>query len=510
MKNQRQIIFNFSAMMQYSVLNAPRETDCLIVPVFENANLDKRLKELDKRFSGLLQFIVDSKDFEGKRMQTSLLYRQDETAPRILLLGLGKEEEVSIRNWKHAVGAAIIQAQSKKIKRLSFVIPKTLCDKIGPFKMAYETVIAAELGSYSYDAHKKQESRVVHFESFDFVEIEDKKMKKEMERGIDEALIVAEATNYVRELGNTPPHIMTPTYLAHEAEKLNKENKKISVEILSKSQIKKLGMGCFLGVAQGSKEEPKFIIMEYLAGKKNEKPIALVGKGITFDSGGISLKPGDYLLDMKFDMLGGATVMGVIRAAAKLGIKKNIIGLVPACENMPSGEAYRPDDILIAMNGLSVEVVNTDAEGRLILADALCYATKYNPKEVFDFATLTGHCLVALGNERSGLFTQHDQLAEKLSLAAQTVGEYVWRLPMGEEFTDAVKAEVADLKNGGGVGSSRYGGASIGAAFLEHFVSYPWAHIDLSCSHYGGKGKPWIRGGANGFGVQTMIEYLRK
>lgn len=273
--------------------------------------------------------------------------------------------------------------------------------------------------------------------------------------------------------------------------------------------MKKLGMGCLLAVASGSQEEPKFIIVEYLAGKKNAAPTVLVGKGITFDSGGLSLKPGDFMIDMKYDMLGGATVLGVLCAAAALKLKKNIIGLIPTCENMPSGSAYRPDDILTAMNGKTVLVENTDAEGRLILADALCYASKYKPKEVIDFATLTGACMVALGNERSGLFTQSEEIAEGLDESARHVGEQLWRLPLGEEYSEAVKAEVADLKNTGGVGHPRFAGASTAAAFLEYFTDYPWAHIDLASSYWGPKGKSYIRGGANGFGVQMMVEYLR-
>jgi leucyl aminopeptidase len=217
--------------------------------------------------------------------------------------------------------------------------------------------------------------------------------------------------------------------------------------------------------------------------------------------------------DMKFDMLGAATVLGVVKAAASLQLKKNIVGLLPACENMPGKEAYRPDDILTAMNGKTVLVENTDAEGRLILADALCYAARYNPKEVIDFATLTGACMVAIGTERSGLFSQNEKIVEKLQASSETVGEQLWRLPLGEEYSEAMKCEVADIKN---IGGSRYGGASTAAAFLEFFThdaksgkpNYPWAHIDLSSCYLGSKGKPFMRGGATGFGVETMVEYL--
>jgi len=349
--------------------------------------------------------------------------------------------------------------------------------------------------------------------------------KKQVQNGIKEGQVVAGAVNMARHLGNINPSIMTPTLLAKEASALGNGKSGIVVHVLGKSDIKKLGMGCLLGVASGSLEEPKFIILEYNGiprhardkQKKSEKPTVLVGKGITFDSGGLSLKPGNYMNDMKFDMLGAATVLGTIQAAAGLQLKKHIVGLIPTCENMPSGSSYRPDDILVAMNGKSVLVENTDAEGRLILADALSYATmKYTPKEVIDFATLTGACLVAIGNERSGLFGTSDTLIKKLIASAETVGEQLWYLPIGEEFTEAMMCEVADIKNIGGVGNPRNGGASTAAAFLQFFTQnetgetpYPWAHIDLSCSYYGGTGKAYIRGGANGFGVETMVAYLQ-
>jgi len=303
---------------------------------------------------------------------------------------------------------------------------------------------------------------------------------------------------------------MTPTLLAKEALKLSKENPKIKVKILSRPEMKKLNMGCLLGVSQGSVEEPKFIILEYYGAGKTKQPTVLAGKGITFDSGGLGIKPGNYMTDMKFDMLGAATVFGIIKAAAGLKLKKNIVGLVPSCENMPSGSSYRPDDILTAHNGKSVEIIHTDAEGRLILADALSYAVKYKPKEVIDFATLTGACMVALGSERSGVFGTSEKIINRLENKAKEVGEQLWHLPLGEEYSEAMKSEVADIKNLGGVNSQPgHGGASTAAAFLQFFTDYPWAHIDLSCSHYSGKGKPWIRGGANGFGVQTIIEYLK-
>lgn len=497
-------------MPNYELNSMVERTDGLIIPLCEEETLDSQLEGVSPELIERIRQVFETKDFEAKKGQSSLLYTGEEDMPRVVLLGLGKKTEISVRRWKQTLGAAIISLQQKKTKELSVLMPRAVVDLFGYEKTAYETVIAIETANYCYDDHRSADARSFPIASVDFLLVLEGKQKKEWQQGVANGKIVSSAINTTRHLGNTPPSDMTPTILAKEAQKLSKANESLVVTVLGKKEIEKLGMGCLLAVASGSHEEPKFIIVEYLAGKKNEAPTVLVGKGITFDSGGLSIKPGDFMVDMKFDMLGGATVLGVLQAAAALKIKKNIIGLIPTCENMPSGSAYRPDDILKAMNGKTVLVENTDAEGRLILADALCYATKYKPKEVIDFATLTGACMVALGNERSGLFTQSEEMAEKLEDSARLAGEQLWRLPLGEEYTEAVKAEVADLKNMGGVGGARYAGASTAAAFLECFTDYPWAHIDLSSSHWGGKGKGYIRGGANGFGVQTMVEYLRK
>lgn len=496
-------------MPKYELNSMVDRTDGLIIPLSEEMSLESQLEGVSGELMEMIRQVFETKDFEAKKGQSSLLYTGEEDIPRVVLLGLGKKMDMSVRRWKQSLGSAVISLQQKKTSQLSVFIPRAVIDLFGYEKTAYESVIAIETANYCYDDHRSSDARAVPIEAIDFLLVVDAKQKKEWQQGIASGKIVATAINTTRHLGNTPPSLMTPATLAKEAQKLSKTNEAVKVTVLGKKEIEKLGMGCLLAVASGSTEEPKFIIVEYLGGKKNDAPTVLVGKGITFDSGGLSIKPGDFMVDMKFDMLGGATVLGVLQAAAALKIKKNIIGLVPTCENMPSGSAYRPDDILKAMNGKTVLVENTDAEGRLILADALCYASKYKPKEVIDFATLTGACVVALGNERSGLFTQSEELAEKLDESSRLAGEQLWRLPLGEEYSDAVKGEVADLKNMGGVGGPRYAGASTAAAFLEYFTDYPWAHIDLSSSHWGGKGKSYIRGGANGFGVQTMVEYLK-
>ncbi|MFZ2190162.1 MAG: leucyl aminopeptidase [Candidatus Magasanikiibacteriota bacterium] len=506
-------------MIKYSIQNEVPKSEVLILPVYNDKGLDSFAKNLDKKLGGIISKAIENKDFEGKSKQMLWLFANDKNIPRILLIGLGKEKELNVSNWKETVGSAIVAVQNKKLTKLSMAVGLGM-KKLGDKKASMEAVIATEVGSYSYDEHKTdEEAKTVALQSVVLVGDFDNKQKKNLESGIVDGQVIGGGINFARHLGNIPPTIMTPALLANEAVKLGKNNKKVKVKVLSREEMTKLGMGCLLAVARGSKLEPKFIIVEYTGADKKQKPSVLVGKGITYDSGGISLKPGDALMEMKYDMLGAATVLGAVKVLAELDVKKNVVVLVPAAENMPSGDAFRPDDILTAMNGKTVEILNTDAEGRLILADALCYAHKYEPKEVIDLATLTGACVAALGGERSGLFSPEDNLVEKLLKSSEAVGEKLWRLPLGEEYGEAMKSKVADIKNMGGVGGSRYGTASTAAAFLQFFtqekkgdemVSYPWAHIDLASALFSNSsGKSWLRHGANGFGVQTLVEYLR-
>ncbi|MBH41365.1 MAG: leucyl aminopeptidase [Candidatus Magasanikbacteria bacterium] len=494
-------------MPKHKIVSETTHTDCTIIPIFEEEQLAPQVSVMSEKIHENVVSLFASKDFEGKHLQQSFVYNQHDVSPRTLLIGLGKKEDCTIEKWKKVVGSATIAAQNKKCKKIKLVIPQYIIDLFGIENTAQEGVIAAHTAAYSFDQHKEEGDRTTTIDTI-FWYLDSSKTDA-WEAGLASGIHIAESVNFARHLGNTPPSEMTPESLANAAKDLGKEYTTLTVNVLEKEKIKELGMGCLLGVSQGSILQPKFIIIEYLHGKQEERPMVFVGKGITFDSGGLSLKPDPYIRDMKFDMLGAATVLGILRAAAALGLKQNIVGLVPTCENMPSGSSYRPDDILRAMNGKTVLIQNTDAEGRLILADALSYASQYKPKHVVDFATLTGACVVALGNERSGLFTKDDNTAIALQKAAEKTGEKLWRLPLGEEYSEAMKCEVADLKNIGGVGGARYAGASTAAAFLEYFTDYPWTHIDLSCSSYGEKGKSWIRGGANGFGVQTIISYLK-
>ncbi|MFA6427175.1 MAG: leucyl aminopeptidase [Candidatus Magasanikbacteria bacterium] len=504
-------------MISYSYLSEPRRSSILVVPLFE----DKKNKgvqfygvTLDRAVENLIEG-----DLTGKKLEMTLVYGSHSMVKKVLFVGMGRERDITIKRYKEVIGAAIVYAQNKKNQNIAVVVPVEITKKWDKKRVGKETAVAVEIASYAYDEHKTdKESRVslvTHIECILDVKSSEQKL---FEAGIELGRVIGEGVNLARHLGNHPPTIMTPSYLAKEAQSHTKKFGSLNVTIFSKKNLEKMGMGLLLGVAKGSQEEPKFIVVEYKgASKATEKPTVLVGKGVTYDSGGLSLKPRDYLVDMKYDMLGAAAVLGIMYVSASLKIKKNIVALIPAAENMPGGSAFRPDDILTAYNGKSVEIKNTDAEGRLILADALCYANKYNPKEVIDLATLTGGCMVAVGLERSGLFSQEEKIVERLLSSSQECGEQLWRLPLGEEFKEVNKSEIADIRNAAGNGADKYGQASIGAAFLEFFTQdkdenpfYPWAHIDLAGAIYDGKGKPWIRAGANGFGVQTIVEYFLK
>lgn len=503
-------------MAEYNSGTHLHEVDVMIIPCVQQKNGSVQYVDEHRSYFS----IPSTTDFAADAGQTILLYPPDSESQRVFLVGLGKMQGYTIRAWKKAIGSAVLLLQSKKYTTCSLFIPRELLDMFGARRIAKETVLAIEIAAYSFDEHKEESARVTplaacHFDA-QLVGAE----KNAFQKGVEEGVAISEGIYLTRTLGNTPPTVMTPTFLAFEAMRIAKGNSSLTVKVYGKKEITDMGMGCLLGVAKGSELEPKFIVLEYMGTDVKKAPSILVGKGITFDSGGLSLKPGDYMVNMKFDMLGAGTVLGIMHAASLLKLKKNLVAIIPSCENMPSGTSYRPDDILTAMNGKTVEIQNTDAEGRLVLADAFCYAVKHYPhaKEMIDFATLTGACVVALGNERSGLFSPHDPLAQALYESAEIVGEQLWRLPLGEEYSDAMKSMVADIKNLGGVGGDRYAGASTAAAFLQYFTLQhhteekkpmcSWAHIDLSCSYYSGKGHSWIRHGANGFGVQTLIEYF--
>ena len=409
-----------------------------------------------------------------------------EGALRTLSLPVGKREEMTRRKLILTIRKVVAEAKANKSKKVvitwnEFVFPKL---KIDSAELAELMAVNFEMANYQFVTYKTPPK-----EGFDFVEevIVIGNLSKSVQDAFARGQVIGKEVNAVRELSNTPGGDMTPRILAEKAQQAAKGTS-VKVTILKKSEIEKLKMGGVLGVSKGSVEEPRFIIAEYRGGKKSEKPIVLVGKGVCFDSGGLSLKPADSMVGMNLDMSGGAAVIHSVILAAKLKLKRNVVALVPAVENMPSGSSYRPNDLLRTMSGKTIEVLNTDAEGRVILADALTYAKRYNPALVVDVATLTGAAMVALGQRASAIFTKNDKLAEKVTALGEESGEYVWRLPLWEEYESEVKGIFGDVTNTHNK-NSRYGGSINGAIFLYQFVkdpstssgqAYPWVHLDIA------------------------------
>lgn len=327
---------------------------------------------------------------------------------------------------------------------------------------------------------------------------------EDVKDGAKTAEIISRAVYCARDLVSTPSNDMTPSILADRASDVAKQGN-LKFEALDETAMKKLGMNALLGVSKGSAEEAKLIILEYNGGRKNDKPIVLVGKGVTFDSGGISIKPSEKMDEMKSDMSGGAAVIGTIKAVAELKIPLNVVGIIPATENLPGGKAYKPGDVLRSMSGITIEIKNTDAEGRLILADALTFAGKYKPAAIIDLATLTGACVVALGDYITGMLGTDSDLKEKIRSASDATGEMVWELPLWHEYDELIKSDVADIQNIGG----RAGGTITAALLLKRFAGdYPWVHLDIAGPALLSKDKPYIPKGASGVGVRLLVQFL--
>jgi leucyl aminopeptidase len=469
-----------------------KEANALVIPIFE----DTKTKGFGK-FSGIIQNIVsESKPSFGEvivihkpSIGKSLKFE------KVLLISLGKEEKLDYETIRKLGG--IIGSGANKYKFSSCTIADTWYRKKLDKETSIRTLVEGIfLGTYTFEEFFSEKKTKVNLKE---VNIE---FKGNFEKAIEETRIVAESVFLARDLQNLPSNIATPTYIANvvkeECEKVG-----ISVKIIEKEEAEKLGMNVYLAVARGSEERPKFVVMEYKGG--GDKWYSIAGKGITFDTGGISIKPSERMEEMKYDMSGAASVIGSMIAIARLGLKVNVVGITPLTENMPSGKATKPGDIVKSMGGISVEIINTDAEGRLILADALEYVKKYNPEFVIDIATLTGACVVALGHEAAGLMGNNSELIEIIKKSSQRTGERVWELPLWDEYNEYIKSDFADVKNVG----NRYGGAITAAAFLKKFTNYKWAHMDIAGVAYTDKEKFYIKKGGTGFGVRLFVELFK-
>ena len=475
------------------------KTACVVVGVYEKGKLTAAAQALDTASNGALARVIKRGDLDGKVGKVAMLYDVvGAAAERVLLVGLGAQGKAKTKDMRAAMSAAMKALDACGAKEaVAFFLDE------GVDYAVQQVVIAAnEVAFRTDDCKGKDNKSIEHPIAKLTLASDDPANVKAASADLPTAKALASGMAFTKRLGNLPGNVATPTFLASEALKLKKLG--ISVKVLERKDCAKLGMNTFLSVAQGSAQPPKFIIMEYKGGPKTAKPTVLVGKGITFDTGGISIKPAPEMDHMKWDMCGAGSVLGVFRALGELKPKCNVVGLIPTCENMPSGSAVKPGDIVTSMSGQTIENLNTDAEGRLILCDALTYAERYNPRVVIDVATLTGACVIALGSVVSGLYATTDKLANDLLEAGQRTHDRTWRMPLWDDYQEALNSNFADMANVGG----REGGSITAACFLWRFAKkYDWAHLDIAGIAYKGAGK---EKGATGRPVPMLLDYVLK
>ncbi len=491
---------------------AASRTDVLVVPLFENDLSDKKsvhslVQQLDQSVDRLLTSIATQEGFRGKAEQTFTFHSHGAlSATRVMLVGLGQRQKFANEQLRQAIGRAVKAAGRLKCETMAIALPT-----LRELETAVQaTVEGALLGAYRYDKWKtsKDDKGLISLSKVQLCLPPDIKKDKALEERVKLAQCIAEATNFSRDLVNEPPETMTPSILAQRAQAMAKKHG-LKITIGDRKKIESLKMGMFLGVARGSVEEPKLIHLTYTpssAAEASKAPLCLVGKAITFDSGGLSLKPSDAMIDMKIDMAGSAAVLGAMQVVAFLKPPFPVHAFMGACENMPSGNAYRLGDVLVSRLGKTVEITNTDAEGRLVLGDILAYANEFKPSAIIDLATLTGACMVALGPLVAGAFGENDQLVWNVLESAGNAGEEMWRMPLTETVRDVLKSDIADMKNAG----DRLGGAISAALFLKEFVGEtPWVHLDIAGPSNVSKEKGYQSRGASGVGVRTLGEYVR-
>src|ERR1039458_4169938 len=492
------------------------ETDCLVVVVLDPSEKDRAEKDqpapsvecADAAVREAAKDVMASGEVTGKTFETTLLHRPSGLkAKRLLLLGGGKAKTFSAAELRQLAGAAVRTLKSKSIRSFAFALPE---HGIAAPEGVRAIVEGAFVGNFDPGYYKSDRNDKDKDQKIDAVTIvvpkEVQNDTKPLESSMQAARIVAESQNFTRDLTNEPSNRMTPTILAERAKTMAAEVG-LKCEVHDGDKIRQLKMGAFWGVAQGSDEAPALIVLRYEPeGAAKDVHLGLVGKGVTFDSGGISIKPADGMEKMKYDMAGAATMIGVMRAIALLKPKVKVTAIVCATENMPSGKAQKPGDVQIAMSGKSIEIINTDAEGRLILADGLCYARQLGCTHLVDAATLTGAVVVALGYVKAGTFASDDPLYERFTKATQQAGEKMWRLPLDDEYKEIIKSNIADMVNSGG----RWGGAISAAMFLKEFAEdTPWIHLDIAGTAWMEEQKPWIAKGPSGIALRSLVEFVK-
>ncbi|MDH5658965.1 MAG: leucyl aminopeptidase, partial [Nitrosopumilus sp.] len=444
--------------MRIKIENSKKKTSLLCGFVLENSTTVLGLGKFDAKTSSVIEQSV--KDMEGKLERISIIPLSGKNSiQRILLAGLGKKENMTKDTIRSVSGKIAQKARELKLKEFSIIVPPNFIEDT--ISSVSQIVEGSKMGLYKFDNFKSEKSE----NSLDLTIIVSKSNK--ISRAIKNAEIIANGAIFTKSIANLPPNECTPTTLANFAKTISKNNM-LKCKVISEPELKKRGFGGISAVGQGSKNQPKLIVLEYNNGPRNEKPIVLVGKAVTFDTGGISLKPGDKMDEMKFDKCGGCTVLGIVKGVSELKLPINVVGIIPSVENMPGGKSYRPGDIIKLYSGKTAEILNTDAEGRLILADALSYGEKaYSPRAIIDFATLTGACIVALGTNVAGMISNDERLAKKIYDASSRTTEEIWRLPLNQDYMDMIKSEVADMKN---VGIGRSAGTITAAAFLRNAI----------------------------------------
>ncbi|MBI2075672.1 MAG: leucyl aminopeptidase [Candidatus Aenigmarchaeota archaeon] len=478
------------------------KTDLLAVGVFEDERLNADAKAVDAMLAGELSTVLRKEEFKAEFKQTRLL-STGKNIRNVLLVGLGKKDEYDLERLRKVSATAAKAARNNRIKSFSTILHRIEIKNRSVAERAQAIAEATVLGLYKFNKYKTEKTDFV-VESLAVLE-EDRRNVKAIEGAVRSGHVIADATNYARDLVNSPACFVTPSALAEEARRIARENN-LKAQVFGREEIKSMGMNALLGVSKGSEQEPKFIILEYNPTAKEK--IAVVGKGITFDSGGMDLKPPAYMEDMKLDKAGAAAVLGIMQLAAKLRLPLHVIGAMPATENMPGGAAQKPGDVVTAYNKKTIEIINTDAEGRLVLADAISYVEKnYKPSAIIDLATLTGACIIALGYHAAGIFGS-ENLLEKLKAAGNESFERVWPLPLWQEHKETVKGELADVKNATKAGVAD-AGAINGAAFLSNFVEKtPWAHIDIAGTAWSPEEREYVPKAATGYGVRLITQLL--
>ncbi len=491
--------------MEFSVKSGNPEkqrTACVVIGVFEPRRLSVIAERLDKVTEGFISNLIRRGDLEGSIGQHLLLHNVPNTlCDRVLLVGCGRERELGDVQYRTIIAnAACMLNDIGAVEAVSYLTELNVKGKDVHWKIR-QAVETTEDSIYRFDQLKSKKDPARRPLRKMVLSVQSRRELSSGELAVKEGFAIANGVKLAKDLGNMPANICTPTYLAEQAVEMTQRGNSLKVNVLETADMEDLGMGSFLSVARGSRQPPKLILMEYRGSTKNHKPVVLVGKGITFDSGGISIKPAPAMDEMKFDMCGAAAVLGTMQAAIDLNLPLNIIGIIPSCENMPDGNANKPGDVVTSMSGQTIEILNTDAEGRLILCDALTYSERYEPDVVIDIATLTGACVIALGKHASGLMSTHNPLANDLLSAGKTSGDRVWELPLWDEYQDQLKSNFADMANVGG----REGGAITAACFLSRFTKkFHWAHLDIA-------GTAWKSGdkkGATGRPVPLLTQYL--